>query len=164
MKIKYLIPLVVLLVLGALGLMGYRPSDSSSLGAVNPDTTTMPSGHFVSKTLLNAATTSATSTGTLRIAGAKKVNAYFSRAYGGGNSGSSLFTIEVTPDGDNWYAFNKLLGSDVSSTATSSVTIAAATTTVMVAMDLDHDAFYALRCKVVETTDGTHTCAVTAEY
>lgn len=123
------------------------------------------------KTLLNATTTSAYSTdisaggGYAVIAGAKKVEFYFTRGGATGpNTGKSVFSVEVTPDGANWYSFNKLVGSDVSATATSTVSIVAATSTVTVGMNIDHDAFYAARCRVVETTDGEHTCKVQVEF
>ncbi len=166
--------LVIVTAFIAYGLFGGHksPSKSSSFGAVNPDTTTMPIGHFIKTTLLNATTTTATSTTQdtnkfVRIAGAKKVDLYFSRAWGAGNSGSSRFSVQVTPDGDNWYDFNKLVQNSATSTVPTtlgSVTISAATSTTVVSMDLQYDAFYAVRCVVWETTDGTHSCDVTAEY
>lgn len=127
-----------------------------------------------------ATTTSATSTnlvayfdssgrlvdGALDVRGAKKVTLYFSRGdtTGQGNTGLSVFSVEVTPDRSTWYDFNRLLGQDVSETATSSVTINAATSTTVVHMDLDNQTYQAVRCIVVETTDGEHTCAATVEY
>lgn len=124
-----------------------------------------------------ATTTSATSTniatyvdangkmdsGKVDIRGAKKVTWYFGRSYGGGNAGSSRFEVEVSPDGSTWYDFDKLVGDDISSTATSTYTIVASTTTVPVSMNLTYDTYKFARCIVVETTDGTHTCAVTVE-
>ncbi len=122
---------------------------------------------------LAATTTTATSTnltgggGYLSIDGAKKVTFYFSRAWGGGNSGTSAFTVEVTPDGANWYAFNKLIqnvASTTSQTTVGSISISAATSTTVASMDLQYDTFLGVRCIVNETTDGTHTCAASAEY
>lgn len=122
-----------------------------------------------------ATTTTATSTGmtpyfdasgrldngTADIRGAKKVTFYFGRGTGGGNTGNSQFKVQVSPDGTNWYDFNKLRGPDVSNTATSSYTIVAATSTAAVSMDLTYDVYKFARCIVNETTDGTHYCAAT---
>jgi hypothetical protein len=104
--------------------------------------------------------------GTIDLRGAEKATFYFSRGdtSGQGNTGQSVFSVEVTPDGTNWYTFSKLVGSDISATATSSVTIGAATSTVQASMNLTHDTFKAARCKVVETTDGEHTCVASVEY
>lgn len=127
---------------------------------------------------LSATSTSATSTnivagfdadgryddGSLTLAGAKKVTLYLDRASSpGANAGNSRFYIQVTPDGSDWYSFNKLLGEDISSTATSSPTLVG-TSTQMYALDLSDDTFKAMRCVVVETTDGTHSCDAYVEY
>jgi hypothetical protein len=101
------------------------------------------------------------------VAGAKKVNFFFSRAWGGGNAGSSQFFVEVSADGSNWVPYNKLISNVTNTngqnlTRVASVTISAATSTSMVTMD--EDAIYAVRCIVVEATDGSHTCEATAQY
>jgi poly(3-hydroxybutyrate) depolymerase len=146
--------------------------------AVNPVTNNLAAGQFRSQPLLVATTTTATSTNNavqdqqlLRIAGAKKVTVYFSRGWGGGNSGSSIFSVQVSPNGDDWYYFNKLQENATSTKAATSasftnnvVTITAATSTVVRSLDLTTDSFYAIRCVVVETTDGSHSCTVTAEF
>lgn len=125
-----------------------------------------------------ATTTSATSTnitpyfdvngkldsGFADIRGAEKVTFYFGRAYNGGNAGTSRFEVEVSEDGTTWYDFNKLRGADISSTATTTYSIVASTTTVPVSLDLTYDTFNFVRCIVVETTDGKHTCSATIEY
>lgn len=131
--------------------------------------------------VLFATSTSATSTniaswtdadgrvdnGYMVVAGAKKVNFFFSRAWGGGNAGSSQFFVEVSADGSNWVPYNKLISNVTNTNAqtltrVASVTISAATSTSMVTMD--EDAIYAVRCIVVEATDGSHTCEATAQY
>lgn len=105
--------------------------------------------------------------GYMVVAGAKKVNFFFSRAWGGGNSGSSQFFVEVSPDGSTWVPYNKLISNVTNTNAQTltrvgSVTISAATSTTMVS--LDDDAIYAVRCIVVETTDGSHTCSASASF
>lgn len=131
-------------------------------------------------TFLSATTTTGNSTGitpafdasgryddgSLGIAGASKVTLYFQRGdtTGQGNTGKSVFDIDVTPDGTNWYDFNKLIGNDISSTATTTVTISAATSTVVYSMDLSKETYKAIRCNVTETTDGEHTCKGYVEY
>lgn len=131
-------------------------------------------------TFLNATTTTAISTsvdttfdasgrrddGTLNVAGAEKVTFYFGRGdtTGQGNTGLTVFDVDVSPDGTNWYDFNHLIANDVSNTATTTVTINAATSTVIYSMDLQYDAFKFVRCTATETTDGEHTCQATVEY
>jgi hypothetical protein len=119
----------------------------------------------------SATTTNATSTnqsgggGFFVIAGAKKVEISVSR---GGrvqpNLGLSRFRVQTTQDGTTWNDYNRLIGSDVSATATSSITINAATSNIIAALDLRTDTFYGLRCVVLETTDGEHTCSASAEF
>ncbi len=129
-------------------------------------------------TFLSATTTSATSTSetripanqTLRIEGAKKVTALFT--HGGvatTSTGGAKFNLEVSTDGTTWHAFNKLVGADVSSTATSTVTIQGATSTVVVSMNLVNDTYRFMRCIVNELNaplgvDGESTCAAFAEF
>lgn len=144
-------------------------------GKITRDITTQPAGRFQDHSFFQATTTTATSTnlsvpadGAFRIAGAKKVTFYFSRGgTTGANTGTSRFELEVSPDGTNWYDFNRMM---VDNTATStawtstSTAITAATSTVIVSMDLFRNTFYAVRCIVYETTDGEHTCKATAEF
>lgn len=127
-----------------------------------------------------ATTTSATSTniatwtnsqgrvdnGYFVVNGAKRVTFYFSRGdtTGEGNTGSSEFSVEASPDGENWYDFERLLQVDSNKTSTSSVTISAATSTTVASLDLVEHNFFAVRCIVVETTDGEHSCSATASY
>lgn len=140
----------------------------------------MTIGNFVNKTtgyteyytFFNATTTTATSTNTTNgdgrfvVAGAKNVTLYFSR---GGvvapNTGSTLFKIEVSPDGSTYYPYNVLTQNVATSTypaVVSTVSIGAATTTTLVQMrDLG---FYSIRCVAIETTDGEHTCKAEAEF
>ncbi len=132
-------------------------------------------GYSDNFTFFSATTTTATSTtdgsGGFTIAGAEQVNLLFSRGdtSGAGNSGSSKFYVQVTPDGSAWYYYNDLreVGSEISTSAfydtrTGSTTIAAATSTKIYTMD--SKGWLAIRCIVVETTDGEHTCKARAEF
>lgn len=130
---------------------------------------TGPTGTYEVNTLLTATTTTATSTnltgggGYQVIAGAKDVVFYFSRGdtTGTGNSGSTNFKVQVSPDGALWYDYNTLVQNSATSTditTLSSVTISAATSTVITYPQ--EIGFYAVRCIAVETTDGEHTCKV----
>jgi hypothetical protein len=104
-------------------------------------------------------TTTATSNA-VYVHGSERVTFFFSR--GGlftANTGLSIFKVQVSPDGTDWYDYSRLYGTDVSKTATSTVTINAATSTVVYSMDT-LESFYAVRCVVTETTDGEHGCAV----
>lgn len=108
--------------------------------------------------------------GTLDIRGAEQVTVFFSRGGATGpNTGSSLFKIQVTPDGSRWLDYKDLRTIDaeigansVYGTRTGSSTIAAATSTTMFTMDAK--GFRAIRCHVTETTDGEHACAAAVQY
>lgn len=190
-SIRKLFLVVLAVVLGSLAVYAFT---LRSYGAVTVDipstvnayrtydffaSTTAQSG-VVSSTVL-ATTTSATSTnitnfyrattgdlidGSFNIAGAKKVTFYFTRGdtSGQGNAGLSIFRVQATRDGSNWVDVSRLLGVDVSASATSSVTINAATSTFTGALDIKDQAFKSVRCLVVETTDGEHSCAASAQY
>lgn len=163
-----------LLVLGVQQEIGTRKAEAS----VNFLAATTPVGQVKGFSLFSGTTTSATSTNTTDgggyfvIAGAKRVEMFF--GHGGiatTSTGTSTFSVQVSPDGINWYNFGRL----VDSTSTtpliqSTVSITGPTTTKMYSVDLRTDAFYALRCIVLEGTitgasgDGEHTCAGFAEF
>lgn len=164
MKKIYIVLILVALFVTCLTVVVYA-STSFTVPTQTPNT-------YQNFTFLSATTTTATSTnltgggGYFPIAGAKKVTMYFSR---GGvvqpNTGSTLFKIEVTPDGTNWYPYNVLTQNSATTTypaVVSTISISAATSTTITQMrDLG---FYAIRCIVVETTDGEHTCKASAEF
>ena len=146
--------------------------------AVGSATFTVPTrtvNTYQNYTFFSATTTSATSTNTtdgggyLVITGAKKVTMYFT--HGGTATTSttgSRFSVQTSRDGVIWADFNKLIGADLSSTATSTYTIQGATSTVPVALDLSDDTFYAIRCSSNELvsplgTDGEATCTASIE-
>lgn len=138
---------------------------------------------FASSTAITitATTTTATSTnivpyfsasgryddGTLDMRGAKKVNILFTRGdtSGQGNSGSSQFRVQVMGDGINWVDYNDLRQSAATSTTAINrvgiVTIAGTTTSIY---SMETLGFQKLRCIVIETTDGEHTCTASAQY
>ena len=128
-----------------------------------------------------ATTTSATSTditpywttdgrkdsGYLLIAGAEKVTFYFQRGdtTGQGNTGTSTFKVQVSNDGTNWYDWNLLVTATTSTATTlASVSIEAATSTIPASLNLDYATPYAVRCIVIETIDGEHSCKATVSY
>lgn len=139
----------------------------------------------VSGSTYNATSTTATSTnitswtdsngtidkGWANIAGAKKVTFYFTRGdrTGTGNSGSTDFWVQVTPDGTNWYYWDKwqenatsTLGQTAKSQSTGQFRLLS-TSTVVASMDLTLDSFLGARVIEVETTDGDHAAAVTVQ-
>lgn len=181
---KYLtIGTIAVAVLG----LGYLVFGNLVFGEISKDVQTSSAVYwnynfFASTTsqTIYATTTSATSTniipywttdgrkdnGYLVIAGAEKATFYFSR---GGvtnpNTGSTLFKIQVSDDGTNWYDYGNLSSATTTaSTGVSSYTITAATTTDLLSMDLTNDNFYAARCIVVETTDGEHSCRASVQF
>lgn len=142
------------------------------LGAIDVPTR---SGTFKNHTFFSATTTSAISTadgsgnGGLVITGAKKVTMYFTHGGAATTSTSgATFSIQTTKGDGIWNTFNKLIGPDVSSTATSTYAIQGATSTAVVALDLSDDTFYAIRCHSAEfagalATDGEQTCVASVE-
>lgn len=144
--------------------------------SVSFTTPTQPDHTYKNYTFFSATTTTATSTNTTDgggyfvIAGAKKLMLYFTH---GGTATTSttgqVFRVQTSPDGVTWNYFNHMIDSTVSSTATSSVTVQAATSTAMVTVDLTKDAFYAIRVISTEMaaplgTDGEATAAASAEF
>lgn len=105
------------------------------------------------------------------IAGAKKATMYFTRTGVNGNGGSSRFRVQVSrtvPTAEtDWFDYNQLIQSAATGTvptSLSAVTISAATTTSIVSLNLQDHTFYAVRCIVLETTDGEHSCYAGAEF
>jgi len=145
-----------------------------TFASMTTDRSTNVPNKFQNFSFFSATTTTATSTNTtdtvgMSIKGAKKVNLYFSRGGTiGPNTGSTNFRVQVSPDeGTNWYYFNKLtqnLATSTYPTSLDSVTITAATSTVIVGLDLENNAFSNVRVIAVETTDGEHTAIGTAEF
>ena len=110
--------------------------------------------------------------GSFVIAGAKKAMVRFTRGdtSGQGNTGGTVFKIQTTRDGTNWDDF-KLLVQSTSTTisntgvqATASTTAGGSTTTLMYGLDLDYTTYYAIRCIVVESVDGEHSCEAAASW
>lgn len=159
----------------AAGLYLYSVNLPKADASVSFSVATQPSHTYKYFTFFNATTTTATSTNTTDgggyfvIAGAQRVTFFFSRGdtSGQGNSGSTNFKIQVTPDGVNWFDYKTLYQNTASSTygfTASSETISAATSTTIDYMDGTKNTFYAARCIAVETTDGEHTCKASADF
>jgi hypothetical protein len=138
------------------------------------------SGSYSSEiTLLNATSTTATSTGAVsaqNIENAKRVTFEFSRGdtTGTGNSGSSIFSVEVSDTSSvatdtPWVDFNMLVDNVTNTnsqqlTRVSEVTLPAGTSTKYYPMDLTSGNYKYVRCIVEELTDGNHTCKMRASY
>ena len=172
---KELIISGVFLLLLACGVSFFALSQNMAYGAATRTVGITPN-RYINHTFFTATTTNATSTNTttetgyLVIEGAKKVTMYFTH---GGTATTSTagarFSVQTSEDGTTWTNFNKLIGPDVSSTATSTYTIQGATSTVPVALDLSDDTFFGVRCISAElagaaATDGEHTCTASASY
>lgn len=108
--------------------------------------------------------------GTVLLAGAKQVNFYFGRTGVNGNQGSSAFQVQVTPNGTDWYYWDKWVENATSTingaplsnnTATIKVT---GTSTITQGMVLTNDAYLKARCIANKTTDGENSCAATVQY
>ncbi len=144
-----------------------------TLHTVNPPAGTQDFYTFFSATTTNATSTTAASSqdpGFLRIGGAADVMFFFSRGdtKGTGNAGSSLFKVQVTPDGVNWFDYNEL-GQIINTpdantffTRVGSTTISAATSTLQYAME--DISYYGVRCITVRATDGEASCKAVANF
>ena len=117
-----------------------------------------------------ATTTTASST-PINISGAKKVTLFLSRGdtTGQGNSGSSVFSVTVSGDDSTYFQFNKLIDNVASTNAqtitrVATVTLPAGTSTKVYSLDLGTDGFTGMKCGIIETTDGEHTCKVLVQY
>ena len=134
-----------------------------------------PTNTYKNFSFFSATTTNATSTnltgdgGYFVIAGAKKVDFYFTHGGAGTSSlATSTFNVQVSPDGTNWYDYIQILSS-TSTTVIPRVTIEGATSTIRGVLDgFQNETFYAARCIVVEGglsgTQGEHTCTASAEF
>jgi len=80
--------------------------------------------------------------------------------------GSSAFTFDGTVDGTNWVALNTL-ADNVTNTNAQNITRVAGKTlsangSALLWLDLRNFPLKAVRVKVTETTDGTHSCTAIA--
>ncbi len=139
-------------------------------------TRSQDSGYVQNYAFFAATTTSATSTNTYNsndtgyfvVSGAKKLVMYFGR--GGlvtANTGSTLFKIQVTPDGVNWYDYGGLVATTsttISNTVVQSTVSVTGTTTMVEGVNISNDGFYGVRCIAVKVTDGEATCSAYAEF
>ena len=106
------------------------------------------------------------------IAGAKRVTFELIRGdvFGGGNTGTSTFQIQVSPNGSDWYYWGKwvenassTIGFTTRSYTTPGISLMG-TSTLLVSMDTTVDTFFAARCIVVELVDGSHACKVHTSF
>lgn len=112
-------------------------------------------------TALNAVTET-TESSAISVVGAKKITLAMTRA--DHTSGSSAFSVTGTVDGTTYVTLNKLITNVVNTNAqtkirAASVTLAAAGSEVA-SIDMEDLALLAIKVKVTETTDGTHTAKV----
>lgn len=147
-----------------------------TFGAAGTQQSTILEHHYQPFTFFTATTTTATSTNStdtlgMDVKGAKKIALYFTH---GGTATTSTsgttFTVQGSPDaGETWVYISRLLGSDVSQTATSSVAMQGATSTQAFFIDLEFKPFDRIRVISTEfagalATDGEHTVTAYAEY
>jgi hypothetical protein len=171
----------ILVVIGLFALVAaiFVLSSSQSFGAVQTDRTVSSASSveynfFASST--NSSITSTTTTaissattpffdsngryhdGVADIEGASRVVLACERGdkQGGGNTGSTLCSFQVSNDKSNWFTFNRF--DNATSTGTFAIYSLSGTSTLHAAMDLQTSTWKYLRCTVTETTDGSHEC------
>lgn len=185
--------LIIVMALGTIGMFKWTSTNVSGDELLSLAST--PGNYrqyrfFATSTAQNffATTTTATSTniipwfnaegkldnGTFDITGADRVVLFFSRGdlRGNGNTGSSVFKVQVTasatPTESDWFDFKKLVQATSTSVSNAVVqqtaTITTATTTLVYSMDLSTEAYRALRLIVTEATDGEHAATVSATW
>ncbi len=124
--------------------------------------------------------------GSADIRGAKKIDVYFTRGgtFAAANTGTSTFAIQISPDGTNWYYYNRLVVSTSTSasnisnsfiaasdpTMNTPITIGAttpgniATSTLHYFFDSQDLNFKNLRCISTILVDGANSCQVSVTY
>lgn len=163
-----------MIILAVLAVTVVLLSNISLLGAANTqvkDVSLSNAKQFAHYTVIDQSTGNATSSD-VRVSGADKVELYFTRNDGAFVAGqaTSTFLVQVSPDGTNWYWYNKLISNVTNSnsqdkTRVGSVTIETSTSTVLYALDLENDTFHSVRCianHASTTLDplANNTCAV----
>jgi len=115
-------------------------------------------------TALDAVTATTTSEA-ISVKEAKKVTLAFTRA--DHSSGSSTFSVTGTVDGTTYVTLNKLITNVTNTNAQTPVRAASVAlssdTTEIATLDMEGLALLAIKVKVVEVTDGTHTALVSIE-
>jgi len=112
--------------------------------------------------------------GYMVLKGAEAVSLFFTRNGASNSVATSTFSVQVSPDGSTWIDYNKLISNTTNTnsqqlTRVSSVQLVGATSTVMVSLDLQFDAPFAVRCiatfasTTIETNDSNR-CVGTAKY
>lgn len=171
MKVEHIFAITV----AVLTLLGTAYIVKTADAALTSNGPTVQRDSFRYFTFFTATTTNATSTNTadgggfFQIAGAKRVELYFSRqAATTSNIGTTTFTVQVSPDGSQWYDYKKLVQPTTTVTSINyqpSAAIANATTSINYGMDLEKDAFFAMRCIAnIGYLDGANTCRAYAEF
>jgi len=114
----------------------------------------MPS--YSTQTLLNAVTATTTSSA-FEVGSATGISFQFIAS--AISSGNGVFTVEVSNDGTNWIAYNRLVSNVTDSNAQDDTHVASVTlssnTNAMAFIPVD-DAFKFIRTIVTRTTDGTY--------
>lgn len=147
----------------------YEGEPDKDLGAISGRISLDPPGTLNVFEAFRATTTTATSS-KVSIAGAKKVTLQISRqAHSSGSSQFGVYVSNNDPDvKDDYIKFAKLIlnlsnegNSNTYQLATTTTLTANGTSTI--SMDISYDAFNSMKCKVVETTDGQHSCYIWIE-
>ncbi|MBX3498107.1 MAG: hypothetical protein KF889_01585 [Alphaproteobacteria bacterium] len=110
----------------------------------------------VEKALLNAVTATTTSEA-VNVEGLRRIGFQFKRA--NHSAGSSAFTVEGTINGADWTALNLIVSNATNTNAqtrTRVATVTLSSDTTALAFLEDLVVLKAVRVKVTETTDGTH--------
>jgi len=163
-----------------IGLIGINKKQELTAGANLVDNRTTDSGGRVVIIDAFVSTTTAATSTSISIAGAKKITAIFARS--AHSSGLSKFAVEVsaifnrdtagaetgTQVDNEFLVFRKLIDNVDNSnsqqlTRVDSISLTANGTTT-VSLDLTHDTYSRIRCTAERLADGTNNCQFIIEY
>lgn len=111
------------------------------------------------------AVTATTTSQAIDIRNARKITLLVKRS--NHSSGSTAFTVTVSIDGTNFYAYNKLIRNVANTNAqnlTRDTTITLSSNTQEFVSFSPEDCFKFMKVVATETTDGTHDAWVTIQY
>lgn len=112
------------------------------------------------------ATTSTSSN--ISVNGAKRITLLLSRDMQGAASASTTFSVNVSPNGVNYVAYNKLVDNVTNTNAQNLTRVASkaltATGTAMLSFDLDRDIIKFFNVVATRNLDGTSSASALIEY
>jgi hypothetical protein len=166
---KITLSTIITVILSLFGVAMFTTMQLGATTSTTPEDRNNGVEHFDTITMVAATTSDETSDG-LEIWASERATVYFTRNGASDSTATSTFEIEVSPNGTDWYDYNKLVSNVTNAnseelTRVETTSIVGATSTVIVGIDLSHDVFHSVRCvtafasTTIETTD-SNICAI----